>query len=274
MFVSPTVRPNTVRCKYPVRMTRRRPAADGPRPRLTEERIVDAAIEIIRDVGYDAVSMRSVAARLDTGQASLYVHVRNKSELDRLIVTRVIRETAVTEPAPTDWRELLAGQVEAWIEAMSRYPGLAQAAFASLPDAPDVLAPSEARLAVLRNLGLDVRQALVSHVLLGIFASGRSLEDHAIARRIADSGMTDDAWWAFAAASADTAPPELPYLREGLALLSADFRAWVSGEAVQVILDGIEVRYLPDSVSPRSPRADGAARAATPGPGSSPRAPR
>lgn len=225
-------------------MTRRRPATTGPRVALTEQRIVDAAIEIIREFGYDAVSMRSLAARLDTGQASLYAHVHGKSDLDRLIVTRVLLESPAVAPDPADWREFFAAQVRDWLGTLSRYPGLAQAVFASLPQEPDVLARADQRLAVLRALGLDAHQAAAADALFGVFIAGRSLEDATISRRIAESGLTPDAWWAQAAGSADEVPAELPNLREMLAMLGPDLRSWVSQEAVQIILDGVQARYL------------------------------
>ena len=48
------------------------PRSRRPKERLTTERIVDTAMELMARQGYDAVSMRSLAKALDTGPASLY----------------------------------------------------------------------------------------------------------------------------------------------------------------------------------------------------------
>ena len=48
--------------------------------------------------------MRSVAALLDTGPASLYAHVVNKADIDELIIGRLCAQLALPEPDPARWR--------------------------------------------------------------------------------------------------------------------------------------------------------------------------
>ncbi len=74
---------------------------------LTTERIVDAALEMMRTQGYDAVSMRSLARALDTGPASLYQHVRNRDELDQLVIDRIATLIHVPAADPERWAEQL-----------------------------------------------------------------------------------------------------------------------------------------------------------------------
>ena len=57
-----------------------------PSDRLSADRIVAVAVEQMREHGYDAVTMRSIARELGTGPASLYAHVANRAELDQLVV--------------------------------------------------------------------------------------------------------------------------------------------------------------------------------------------
>src|SRR5437868_15246901 len=57
-----------------------------PADRLSTDRIVEVAIDQMRERGYDAVTMRSIARELGTGPASLYAHVANRAELDQLVV--------------------------------------------------------------------------------------------------------------------------------------------------------------------------------------------
>ena len=56
---------------------------------------MEAGLEILAAEGIDAVTMRAVAAKLGTGAASLYAHVRDKSELHQLMLDEVVAEVEV-----------------------------------------------------------------------------------------------------------------------------------------------------------------------------------
>lgn len=68
------------------------------RPPLSRQRIVDKALALLAKEGLDAVSMRRVAQALATGPASLYAHLRNKEELDQLMLDQLIGAVTVPEP--------------------------------------------------------------------------------------------------------------------------------------------------------------------------------
>jgi AcrR family transcriptional regulator len=57
---------------------------------LSKETIVEAAIELLNKAGIDNLTMRSLAASLDTKAASLYRHVKDKRDLYDLIAENVI----------------------------------------------------------------------------------------------------------------------------------------------------------------------------------------
>src|SRR3954463_3142656 len=80
---------------------------EEPKERLSRDRIVDVALAQMREKGYEAVSMRSIAKELGTGPASLYAHVANREELDQLLVDRVARGFPIPEPDPERWDEQL-----------------------------------------------------------------------------------------------------------------------------------------------------------------------
>jgi AcrR family transcriptional regulator len=182
-----------------------------------------------------------VAERLDTGQASLYAHVRGKADLDRIMIESAWAELDV--PAEGSWRERLASGAAALQELYARYPGLAVAAFASLPRSELLADRVEARLELLRSEGLDPRQAQAADLAVGLLASARAIEDAMIAERIAESGLTPDQWWQRAreAVTSDTAAR--PLMAELSGYLNPTDRAWLSTELVELVLDGIEARY-------------------------------
>lgn len=57
------------------------PRRRGRPPSRTRDQVVEAALAIAREDGVDAVSMRSVAARLGIHQTSLYTYVDSKDDL-------------------------------------------------------------------------------------------------------------------------------------------------------------------------------------------------
>jgi TetR/AcrR family tetracycline transcriptional repressor len=57
---------------------------------LSQETIVKAAIELLDRDGIDSLTMRALAAFLDTKAASLYRHIRDKKDLYDLIAENII----------------------------------------------------------------------------------------------------------------------------------------------------------------------------------------
>jgi AcrR family transcriptional regulator len=208
---------------------------------LTQERIARAALDIVQKSGYAAVSMRAVAQRLDTGQASLYAHVRGKADLDRVMIESAWAELDVL--AGESWRERLALNAGALHKLYARYPGLAVAFFASLPRSEQLLDQVEARLALLRSSGLDPRQAQAADLAVGLLASARAIEDAVIAERIAESGLDADEWWQRARDLVSSDTHARPLMSELTRYLNPDDRAWLTTELIELVLDGIEARY-------------------------------
>jgi AcrR family transcriptional regulator len=64
----------------------------GPKPGLTVERIVRAAIEVADAEGLAALSMRRVADQLGVGTMSLYTYVPGKAELIDVMLDAVHAE--------------------------------------------------------------------------------------------------------------------------------------------------------------------------------------
>ena len=117
---------------------------------LSRERIVDAAMRILLDQGYEAVSMRKVAQALETGPASLYAHVANKKELDQLLVDRAAEGIVMPAPDPERWQEQLKDALRSTLNVMRAYPGVARAAIGQVPLGELALASTEGMLAILK----------------------------------------------------------------------------------------------------------------------------
>ena len=70
---------------------------------LDADRIVAAAIAILDEGGLDAVSMRSVAARLGVSPVPLYSRVGNKEALIEAIADRLLADLAPPDGADEPW---------------------------------------------------------------------------------------------------------------------------------------------------------------------------
>ncbi|MEU8242588.1 TetR/AcrR family transcriptional regulator [Actinoplanes missouriensis] len=127
---------------------RERPSK-GPKPTLSVDRIVLAAIGVARAEGYPAVSMSRVAGELNTAAMSLYRYVASKDELAVLMM-----EAATGEPpAPRADGETWRAAVERWAHAMfamfGAEPWFLQVPVAGPPATPRQLAWMETGLAAL-----------------------------------------------------------------------------------------------------------------------------
>ncbi|MEV6412948.1 TetR/AcrR family transcriptional regulator [Kribbella sp. NPDC051718] len=116
---------------------------------ITVDRITDAALEVVATQGYDALTMRSVAAVLDTGPASLYAHVVNKADIDELIIGRLCSQLVLPKPDPASWQEQIRHVCAQARDQFLKYPGISRAALAMAATDLDVLRVNEGMLAIL-----------------------------------------------------------------------------------------------------------------------------
>ncbi|MER7464263.1 TetR/AcrR family transcriptional regulator [Streptomyces sp. NPDC097981] len=138
--------------------TRSRPA----KPPLSERAVIDAGLRVLRREGLDAVTMRKVAAELDTGPASLYVYVAQRDELLRLMLDAVIATVplpALPGTPPGDWRERLAGLITDVVHVLNAHPGIGRVSLGSIPTGPAWLDLFDRILGLLLAGGVDRQRA-------------------------------------------------------------------------------------------------------------------
>jgi AcrR family transcriptional regulator len=144
---------------------------------LTQERIVDAALELLVAEGYDALSMRRIAQALGTGAASLYAHVANKQELDQLMINRVAQGLVIPDPDPERWKEQLAQVMRDLLRVMRSYPGVARVAIGQIPLGEESLVSTERMLAILRAGGLPDDVAAYAVDLIPLYVCSVAFEE-------------------------------------------------------------------------------------------------
>ncbi len=154
------------------------PKVRGPRREpLTQDRIVEVALELLRAEGYEAVTMRRLALELGTGPASLYAHVENRRELDQLIVDRVIDESLIPDPDPEHWEDQVKDVMRRIRAMYQRHPGVARATMAMIPTGPSALMTIERMLGILLAGGVPPQLAAWACDLIPLYVGAVSFEE-------------------------------------------------------------------------------------------------
>jgi AcrR family transcriptional regulator len=157
---------------------------------ITVDLVVRTAFEIIAADGYEALTMRRIAAELETGPASLYAHVVNKDDLDDLLIGRVCAEIELPEPDPSRWREQVTDVCTQLRVQYQKYPGLSRATMAAASTNLETLRVSEGLLAILLAGGIDPQTAAWAMDSLILYVNAYSLEIAEFHRRRAHDDYT------------------------------------------------------------------------------------
>jgi AcrR family transcriptional regulator len=138
----------------------------GPKPGLSLERIVAAAVKLAAAEGLPAVSMGRVAGELGASAMSLYRYVASKDELLALMVDSALGSPPAASRRGKNWRAGLSRVAWAYHEALARHPWVVRVPIAGPPTTPNRVAWMEAGLAALAETRLDEREKLSIVVLL------------------------------------------------------------------------------------------------------------
>jgi AcrR family transcriptional regulator len=142
------------------------------RPQLTRERVVAEALAVIAENGVQALTMRSLAARLGVVPGALYHHVRNKEQLQDLLLDGVLAEVDFDLEPSLPWTEQLKVLAHRLRAVLEDHPGVAGILKTRDPLGPHSLALAEAFLSPLQTAGFADRQAGLAFFLLVDYTIG------------------------------------------------------------------------------------------------------
>jgi AcrR family transcriptional regulator len=103
----------------------------GVRRSLSEERIVDAALELTLECGLDGLTMAALAERLGVGAMTLYSYFRSRSELLGAMAQQAVVELydEHVDVEGGDWIGELRAHYRSVRESLKRHPSLADLLF-------------------------------------------------------------------------------------------------------------------------------------------------
>jgi AcrR family transcriptional regulator len=220
------------------RSTRGRPA----KPPLSKDAVVDAALAILKSDGLEAVTMRRVAAALDTGAMSLYVYVSSREGLLQAMLDHVTATIGLEPPDPSCWRVQLHSLLRRLHQALLAHPGMAALTLADPPTTETVLLLAENLLGILLAGGLDPQDAAWSCDILVLLVTAVASEDDVRRARAradeSEQANADEIYDTLAGLPPDRFP-----------LITAHAAHMVAGDsderfrfAIDVVIDGVVAR--------------------------------
>ena len=209
------------------------------RPRLTRERVVDEALAVIAHDGAQALSMRRLATRLGVVPGALYHHVRNKQQLQDLLLDGVLAEVDLDLDPALGWSEQLKVLAHRLRQVLEDHPGIAGILKTRDPLGPHSLALAEAFLSPLQTAGFGDRQAGLAFFLLLDYTIGFAVSTPATSvneQRVRDQAIRTQLHEFFRSLPPDRFP----------ALVALGEHVWVDNRdqrftaGLQVLIDGLE----------------------------------
>ena len=154
---------------------RARPVAK-PRPALTRDRVLRAAITLADRDGIESLSMRKLGQELGVEAMSLYNHVRNKVDLLDGMVDVVFSE--IDLPASgVDWRIAMRTRAISARQALLRHPWAIGLMESRATPGPATLRHHDAVLGSLRTAGFSIDMAAHAYSILDGYIYGFTLTE-------------------------------------------------------------------------------------------------
>ena len=147
------------------------PAKRGKPPNLTEKEIVDAALEIIRGEGLEALSMRRLSRELGRSAMAPYWYVADKQQLLDLVAREVLSEVSLPSAESGSWEDRLRAVVEAIDARLRQHPGIAEILFARMQSTDRRLI--HGIMAILLDAGFSDTDVVLGYAMIHTYLFGR-----------------------------------------------------------------------------------------------------
>ena len=148
------------------------------RPAHDTDRFIATALQIIDDDGAEALSMRSLAQRLNSSTATLYRHFPNRAALIAEVIDRVLGEVAlgVGDLRAGTWQQACQRLAHAIFNALERHRNVALLLADHPPHGPNAALVRECWLAVLLDNGFPPPLAARSAAMMARYVLGFAIQ--------------------------------------------------------------------------------------------------
>ena len=218
-------------------MSRQPKQTADPRPPLSRERVLRAALDLADESGLDALTMRELGQRLGVEAMSLYNHVANKDDILDGIVDLIVGEIDLP-PGDVDWRVAMRRRAASARAVFARHPWASVLIDSRESSGPGRMYYFDCVIGTLRRAGFSVELAVHAFSALDSYVYGFGRQQFNISA--GEAGSPDEAAEAFLSAiPAD----EFPYLREVITdfVLKVGFDESADFDfGLGLILDGLE----------------------------------
>jgi AcrR family transcriptional regulator len=213
------------------------------KPPLSRAGAVAVALRIMQEEGLERVTMRRLAAELDTGPASLYVYVQNVAELHGAILDELLTGLRTVDSADVGerWRGELIGLLTGYTRLLLGQPSLARSVLSLRPSGPNYVRLVDALLGLLHIGGVPVAQAAWGVDLLLQHGTATAAE-HGVRGEAVDAEAEQDAFVEALNDAADGSCPNIARARDELfSGTGAQRLAWM----FEVLIAGISTVAVP-----------------------------
>jgi AcrR family transcriptional regulator len=163
------------------------------RPPLPLDRIIATATRILDEEGADALSMRNLAQRLDSGTATLYRHFTGRADLVAHVVDGVLAEAHVDDEALEEmtWQQGCETLAHRLFDVFRRHPHVAPLLVEHMPLGPNAMAQREQSIGLLLKSGFKPALAAQACATLARYVLGFATQLSAPSGSTADD---DEPW--------------------------------------------------------------------------------
>ncbi|HEV2166143.1 MAG TPA: TetR/AcrR family transcriptional regulator [Thermoplasmata archaeon] len=139
---------------------------------MTRDRVIDEALQLADQEGFQALSMPALARRLHCGTMTLYGYVQDKDDLLDSVVQRGLEGIRLRRPLPSSTSGILMAWGRALRSKLHEHPALAGLLLSRAVIGPGILFGVEALLAALRKTHMDPAEGVPAVYAVLIYTTG------------------------------------------------------------------------------------------------------
>lgn len=143
------------------------PEADlGPKAARTRTTIIDAALRLFREHGYEATTMRGIAAKAGVSVGNAYYYFPSKQHLIQAFYDRTqIEHADASRPVldrEADLGARIVGVIDAWLDIMEPYRAFAGTFFQNAADPASPLSPFSPESTPAREFSIELWRSVIT----------------------------------------------------------------------------------------------------------------